>query len=97
MSNIVAEINQEVQEMFQELTDTENVSIAAVEKQVSAAAGSWGQRLSEAILSETASSTDGSPVSVPCPSCQGHSHRHRCRGSQLYNGLWGSACVEMGV
>ena len=80
MSNIVAEIHQEVQEMFQELTDTENVSIAAVEKQVSAAAGSWSQRLSEAILSETASSTDGSPVSVPCPSCQGHSHRYRCRG-----------------
>ena len=97
MSNIVAEINQEVQEMFQELTDTENVSIAAVEKQVSAAAGSWGQRLSEAILSETASSTDGSPVSVPCPSCQGHSPSASVPGSQLYNGLWGSACVEMGV
>ena len=80
MSNIVAEINQEVQEIFQELTDTENVSIAAVEKRVSAAAGSWGQRLSEAILSETASSTEASPVSVRCPSCQGHSHRYRCRG-----------------
>ena len=80
MSNIVTEVNQEVQEIFQELTDIENVSIAAVEKQVSAAADSWRQRLSEAILSETASSTEGSPVSVACPSCQGHSHRHRCRG-----------------
>lgn len=82
MSNIVAEIHQELQEIFQELTDTdvETVSIAAVEKQVLTAVGSWGQRLSEAILSETASSTTLSPVSLRCPSCQRHSHRHRCRG-----------------
>ena len=69
----------EVQEIFQELTETEGVSIATVEKRVLAAVGSWGQRLSEAILSETAGSTRGSPVSLPCPSCQGHSHRHRRR------------------
>ena len=80
MSNIVAEIRQEVQEIFQELTAAEAVSIGAVEKRVLAAVGSWGQRLSEAILSETASSTSISPVSLPCPSCQGHSHRYRCRG-----------------
>lgn len=79
MSNIVSDISQEVQEIFQELTDAENVSIAAVEKRVLSAVGSWGQRLSEAILSQTASSTEVSPVSVSCPSCQGRSRRHRCR------------------
>ena len=61
MSNIVAEIRQEVEEIFQELTEVEAVSIAAVEKRVLAAVSSWGQRLSEAILSETASSTGGFP------------------------------------
>ena len=80
MSNIVADISQEVQEIFQELTDAEGVSIAAVEKRVLAAVSSWGQRLSEAILSETASSTRVSPMCVSCPSCQGQSRRYRCRG-----------------
>ena len=80
MTNIVAEISKEVEDIFQDLTGDVSVSIADVEKRVSTAMGSWGQRLSEAILSETASSTVASPVSVSCPSCQGHSHRHRCRG-----------------
>ena len=80
MFAIVAEISQEMQEIFQELRDTEDVRVVTVENRLLAAVGSWGQRLSEAILSETASSTEASPVSVPCPSCQGHSHRHRCRG-----------------
>ena len=79
MSNIVAEISQELQEIFQDLTSDPSVSITTVEKQVSAAVNSWGQRLSEGILSETASATVVSPVSVACPSCQGRSHRHRRR------------------
>ena len=79
MSNIVAEISEEMQEIFQGFTRAEDVSIDDVEERVSAAARSWAQRLSESILSETASSTEGSPVSVPCPSCQKHSHRYRCR------------------
>ena len=82
MSKIVAEISEEVEDIFQEFMETENVSIGSVEKRVLAAVDSWGQRLSEAILSETASSPAASPVSVPCPSCEGesHSHRYRCRG-----------------
>ena len=79
MSNIIAEISQELQEIFQDLTGDASVSITAVEDQVLSAVSSWAQRLSEAILSETASAPAASPVSVSCPSCQGHSHRHRCR------------------
>ena len=79
MSNIVAEISKEMQEIFQGFTRAEDVSIDDVEERVSAAARSWAQRLSESILSQTASSTEGSPVSVSCPSCQKHSHRYRCR------------------
>ena len=79
MSNIVAEISEEVQALFQELTDAEAVSIGTVEARVSDAVGSWGQRLSEAVLAQTASSPAVSPVSLPCPSCQGHSHRYRFR------------------
>ena len=79
MSNIVAEISEELQEIFQALTSDPSVSITAVEDQVSSAVSSWAQRLSEAILSETASALVSSPVSVSCPSCQGHSHRYRCR------------------
>ena len=79
MSNIVAEIHQEVQEIFQDLTEAENVSIAAVEKRVLAAVGSWGQRLSEAILSEAASATEMSAVGSSCPSCQSQRRRYRRR------------------
>ena len=81
MSKIVAKISEEVQALFQELTDAEAVSIGTVEARVSGAVGSWGQRLSEAVLSQTASSPAVSPVSVPCPSCQKHSHRYRGSGS----------------
>ena len=80
MSNIVSEISQEVEDIFQELGAIEDVAVSRVEARLSAAAVSWSQRLSEAILSETASSPEGSPVRVPCPSCQGDSHRYRCRG-----------------
>ena len=79
MSNIVAEIQQEMEDIFQELSDTEDVSVSTVEARVSKAADSWAQRLSESVLSETASCKETSPVSVACPSCQGHSHRYRCR------------------
>ena len=80
MSNIVAEIQQEVEDIFQELNAIENVGFSTVEKRVSVSAvGSWAQRLSEAVLSEAASSKAASPVSVACPSCQGHSHRYRFR------------------
>ena len=65
MSCIVAEISQEVQEIFQALAGDASVSIGDVEKRVSVAV-LWGQRLSEAILSETSGSAE-SPVSVRCP------------------------------
>jgi len=79
MSCIVAEISREVQEIFQDLTGDASVCIRDVEKRVSVATNAWGQRLSEAILSETAGSAEASPVSVRCPSCQKHSHRFRRR------------------
>ena len=79
MSNIVAEIQQEVEDIFQELSAIANVEFSTVEERVSGAADSWAQRLSEAVLSETASSKEALPVSVVCPSCQSHSHRYRSR------------------
>ena len=79
MSNIVAEIKAEMEVIFQELSAIEDVSVSTVEARVSAAAASWTQRLSEAVLSEAASSEAVSPVRVPCPSCEGDSHRYRCR------------------
>ena len=79
MSNIVAEISEELQEIFQDLTSDACVSITAVEDRVSSAVSSWGQRLSEAILSETATAPVASSMSVACPSCEGHSRRYRCR------------------
>ena len=54
MSCIVSEISQEVQEIFQDLTGDASVCIADVEERVSAAVRSWGQRLSQAVLCETA-------------------------------------------
>ena len=46
MSNIIAEISQELQEIFQDLTGDASVSITVVEDQVSSAVSSWAQRLS---------------------------------------------------
>ena len=80
MSCIVSEIHQEVQEIFQDLTGDASVCISDVEKRVSVAVSAWGQRLSEAILSETSGSAVASPASVACPSCQGESRRYRRRG-----------------
>ena len=80
MTNIVAEIRQEVEDIFRDLTGDASISIADVEDRVSTAVDSWGQRLSEAILSETASSTEAWPASVSCASCEGESRRYRCRG-----------------
>ena len=79
MSCIVADISQEVQEIFQDLVGDASVCIGDVEKRVSVAVNAWGQRLSEAILSETSGSAEASPVSVRCPSCQGESRRFRRR------------------
>ena len=79
MSNIVAEIHQEIKDILQEFGAIEDVSVSTVETRVSEAAGSWAQRLSETILSQAASSQAASPVSVACPSCQRHSHRYRSR------------------
>ena len=45
MSNIVAEIQQEMEDIFQELRDTEDVSVSTVEVRVSAAAGSWAPKV----------------------------------------------------
>ena len=50
MSCIVADISQEVQEIFQDLVGDASVCIGDVEKRVSVAVNAWGQRLSEAIL-----------------------------------------------
>ena len=80
MSCIVSEIHQEVQEIFQDLTGDASVCISDVEKRVSVAVSAWGQRLSEAILSETSGSAAASAMSVACPSCQGQSRRYRRRG-----------------
>ena len=79
MSCIVADMSQEVQEIFQDLTDDGSVCISDVEKRVSTAIRSWGQRLSEAILTQTAGSAEVLPVRVSCPSCQGESRRFRRR------------------
>ena len=79
MSNIVAEISEEMEVIFHELSDIENVEVSTVESRMSAAASSWAQRLSEAVLSETASSADASLLNVPCPSCEGDSRRYRSR------------------
>ena len=79
MSCIVAEIHQEVQEIFQDLTGDASVSLSDVEKRVSVAVDAWGQKLSEAIVSETSGSAAASPVSVSCPSRQGQSRRFRRR------------------
>ena len=79
MSDIVAEIKAEMEVIFHDLSAIEDVSVSTVEARVSAAAASWTQRLSEAVLSEAASSEAVSPVRVPCPSCEGDSHRYRCR------------------
>ena len=79
MSCIVAEIHQEVQEIFQDLTGDASVSLSDVEKRVSVAVDAWGQKLSEAIISETSGSAAASPVRVSCPSCQGQSRRFRRR------------------
>ena len=80
MSCIVSEIHQEVQEIFQDLTGDASVCISDVEERVSVAVSAWGQRLSEAILSETSGSAAASAMSVACPSCQGQSRRYRRRG-----------------
>lgn len=79
MSCIVAEISQEVQEIFQDLTGDASVSITDVEMRVSNAVSSWGQRLSEAVLSETAGAPETSAMTVSCPSCEKQSRRFRRR------------------
>lgn len=42
MDSIVAEISQEVQEIFQDLTGSAAVCISDVERRVSGAVSSWG-------------------------------------------------------
>ena len=79
MKAIVAEIQQEVPEIFQDLTGSDAVCIGDVEDRVSGAVRSWGHRLSEAILSETAGCQVASPDHLECPSCQGESRRLRQR------------------
>ena len=79
MSCIVADISQEVQEIFQDLTGDASVSITDVERRVSSAVSSWGQRLSEAVLSQTAGAAETCPMTVSCPSCQKQSRRFRRR------------------
>ena len=83
MSCIVSEISQEVQEVFQDLTGDASVCIADVEERVSAAVRSWGQRLSQAVLCETAGAAETVPMRVPCPCCQEQSRRFRRRLRRL--------------
>ena len=81
MNRIVAEIRQEVQDIFQTLTDDASVLISDVESEVSSALASWGQRLLETILSEVADRREPSTVKVLCPCCQKRrSRRFRRRG-----------------
>ena len=79
MPSIVAQINEEVQKIFEDLTGDPSVLISDVEEQVSAATASWGQRLSEGILSEIANAPDMARKSVVCRECQGRSRRYRQR------------------
>ena len=80
MPSIVAQINEEVQKIFQDLTGDPSVLISDVEEQVSAALASWGQRLSEGILSELATAPDMARKSVVgFRECQGRSRRYRQR------------------
>ena len=80
MHSIVAKINQKVQYIFQNLTESGSVSISDVEEEVSSAVASWGQELSEAILSELADRPEVCKKSVVCSSCEGSSFRQRRRG-----------------
>ena len=81
MNPIVADISQEMQDIFQTLTADASVLIADVEAQVSAALDAWGQRLLEAIISETADRPEASSRQLSCPSCQKQGlHRFRRRG-----------------
>ena len=98
MNPIVAKISKEIQKIFQDLTDDESVCIADVEEQVSAAATSWVQRLSEEILSEIANAPAMASKSVVCQECQGRSHRYR-RRSRSFTTLCGvlRGFSEMGV
>ena len=79
MDTIVSEIHQEAQEIFQDLTGSDAICIGEVEARVCGAVSSWGQRLSEAIVSETAGRQVASGDRVECPSCQGESRRLRQR------------------
>ena len=70
MHPIVADITQEAQDIFQTLTGDASVLIADVEEQVSAALDAWGQKLVEAIVSETAEHPEPASQHLACPSCQ---------------------------
>ena len=81
MNRIVADIRQEVQDIFQTLTADPCVSISDVESEVSSALASWGQRLLETILSEVADRQEPATAKVVCPSCETRrSRRFRRRG-----------------
>jgi len=79
MLPIIAEISEEVQKICEVLTEDASVSIGDVEEQVSVATASWGQRLSESILSENATAPEMASKSVICGECQGRSRRYRQR------------------
>ena len=83
MPSIVAKINEEVQKIFEDLTGDPSVLISDVEDQVSAAIASWGQRLSEGILSENANAPAMASKSVVCRGCQGRSRRYRRRSRRF--------------
>ena len=97
MTNIVAEVSQEVQEIFQDLTGDASVSIADIEDRVSTVVDSWSQRLSESILSETASSTEGIACECIVSILSRSEPSVSVPWSQLHDCLWCCACAEMGV
>ena len=66
MISIVAEITEEVHKIVEALTGDASVSIGDVEEHVSAATASWGQRLSEGILSENANAPEVASKPVVC-------------------------------
>jgi len=79
MLAIVSEISEEIQHICKTLTGDPSVSIGDVEEQVSVATASWGQRLSESILSENATAPEMAAKSVACRECEGRSRRYRQR------------------
>ena len=87
MLSIIAEINEEVQKIVEDLTGDASTSIGDVEERLSVALASWGQKLSEGILCKIATAPEVASKSVVCPECKGRSRRYRRRSRS-----WTTVC-----